>query len=516
MLTSARKETIIQSTLNHTLKTDPGMLPQSQALEGSPADMPGQARNGANRSAGGQVVRGESGASRVFVLNRWGDPLMPCHPARTRTLLGKGRAVVVRLHPFTMRLRDRTGGKTQEVGLGIDPGSKRTGIALVRSDGEVLSLAEIEHRGNRVRKLMLRRAACRRRRRSASLRYRKKRFLNRRSGRRLPPSIQSRADNVLSWSARFRLAPVTGIRCETVRFDMQAMDIPGIEGVECRQGTFAGYDAKECLLERWGRKCACCDASGTPLQINHAWPKALGGSRRVSNLTLACASCDQARGSRSVETLLAGRPDRLRRILAEARAPLHDAAAVNAARRVQFEALERTGPPVIGFSGGRTKVNRVRLGIPKPHALDAACVGETSSLSGWDQPVFGIRAMGRRTYARTRVKRFGFPVGCLAARKSEMGFRTGDVVRAAAPAGTRQGVHAGRVAVRASGSFNVQTVSGTVQGISRRHRRIAQRDDGYGYHIDASRKKGTATMHGTRNPAFLPALRCRVSCGSDR
>ena len=40
----------------------------------------------------------ESGASRVFVLDRRGTPLMPCHPARARKLLAKGRAVV-RLHP---------------------------------------------------------------------------------------------------------------------------------------------------------------------------------------------------------------------------------------------------------------------------------------------------------------------------------------------------------------------------------------------------------------------------------
>jgi len=180
MLTSTGKETVIQSTLNHTLKTNPGMLPQSRALEDSSADTPGQARNGANRDAGGQVVRGEtglgrrhrgsasdpeSGVSRVFVLDRCGDPLMPCHPARARKLLDKGRAVVVRLHPFTIRLRDRVGGEAQEIGLKVDPGAKTTGLALVREDGEVLFLAEIEHRGARIRKAMQQRSNFRRRRR---------------------------------------------------------------------------------------------------------------------------------------------------------------------------------------------------------------------------------------------------------------------------------------------------------------------------------------------------------------
>ena len=100
----------------------------------------------------------ESGVSRVFVLDRCGVPLMPCHPARARKLLKKGRAVVVRLHPFTIRLRDRVGGETQEVELKIDPGAKVTGLALVRDDGEVLFLAEIEHRGARIRKAMQQRS----------------------------------------------------------------------------------------------------------------------------------------------------------------------------------------------------------------------------------------------------------------------------------------------------------------------------------------------------------------------
>ncbi len=388
MLTSTRKETVIQSTLNHTLKTNPGMLPQSRALEDSSADTPGRARNGANRDAGGQVVRGEtgfgrrhrgsasdpeSGVSRVFVLDRSGSPLMPCHPARARRLLGRGRAVVVRLHPFTIRLRDRVGGDAQEIGLKVDPGAKTTGLALVREDGEVLFLAEIEHRGARIRKAMRQRRNYRRRRRSANLRYRKKRFLNRRSGRKLPPSLQSRVDNVASWTERLRgRAPVTSVACEVVRFDTQALENPEIAGAEYQQGTLAGYEVREYLLEKWGRKCAYCGATDTPLQVDHVRPKARGGTDRVSNLAPACGPCNQAKGAQPVEAFLARRPERLRKVLAQAKAPLSAAAAVNATRRVLFEALKRTGLPVAGASGGRTKFNRTRLGIPKSHALDDA------------------------------------------------------------------------------------------------------------------------------------------------
>ena len=130
--------------------------------------------------------------------------------------------------------------------------------------------------------------------------------------------------------------------------------------------------------------------------------------------------------------------------------------------------------------------------------------------------MLAIRAMGRGAYARTRVDRSGFPVGYLMAEKSVRGFRTGDIVRATVPSGKRRGVHVGRVAVRRTGSFNVQTAQGTVQGISHRHCRVVQRADGYGYVLETSRKEETATMHGTREPAFLPALKDGVSCGMIR
>jgi hypothetical protein len=43
--------------------------------------------------------------NRVFVLDKNEKPLMPCHPARARKLLKKGRAV--RMEPFTILIKDR-------------------------------------------------------------------------------------------------------------------------------------------------------------------------------------------------------------------------------------------------------------------------------------------------------------------------------------------------------------------------------------------------------------------------
>lgn len=115
------------------------------------------------------------------------------------------------------------------------------------------------------------------------------------------------------------------------------------------------------------------------------------------------------------------------------------------------------------------------------HALDAACVGDVDAVEGWQQPVLQIKATGRGSYQRTRLTKHGFPRGYLTRSKRVQGFQTGDRVRAVVPSGKKAGTHTGRVAVRAAGSFNLQTPQGVVQGIHHRHCTLIQRADGYGY-----------------------------------
>jgi len=54
-------------------------------------------------------------------------------------------------------------------------------------------------------------------------------------------------------------------------------------------------------------------------------------------------------------------------------------------------------------------------------------------------------------------------------------------VKAEVTKGKKTGSYVGRVAVRASGSFNIQTAQGVVQGIGYRCCKVIQRADGYGY-----------------------------------
>lgn len=424
----------------------------------------------------------------VFVIDRRKKPLMPCSEKRARQLLERGRARVHKVFPFTIRLIDRylEDSVVPGVTVKIDPGSKESGGAVVRKVGRaayVLQFFDLIHRGAQIHKKMQQRAAYRRRRRSANLRYRAPRFDNRRRREDwLAPSIRHRVDTTISWVRKLtRIAPLNGVVVESVKFDTQKLQNPEISGIEYQRGELFGYETKEYLLEKWGRACAYCGKEHVPLEVEHIAPKSRGGSDRVFNLTLACHECNQKKGNRLVEEFLADRPELLKKIKAKAKAPLKDAAAVNCTRKILVKELQKLGLPVETGTGGQTKYNRIRLVLPKEHWIDALCVGKVDEIHGAGKRPLFIKCMGRGSHQRTRVDSHGFPRGYMLREKQVRGFSTGDMVEADVTKGKKRGLHKGRVAIRKSGSFNIQTADGVIQGISWKYCRILNRADGYSY-----------------------------------
>lgn len=425
--------------------------------------------------------------SKVFVLDTKKQPLNPVHPGRARFLLSAGKAAVFKRYPFTIILKGAI--ETPEgapLRIKIDPGSKTTGLAIVNDErGEVVFAAELSHRGQAIKGKLDERRAVRRSRRQRKTRYRKARFLNRRKREGwLPPSLESRIANVVTWVQRLkRLAPLTMVSQELVTFDLQQMDHPEISGVEYQQGELAGYEVREYLLEKWQRTCAYCGAKDVPLQVEHIHPKANGGTNRVSNLCLACEKCNLAKGKQNVRVFLANKPEVLKRILAQAKAPLKDASAVNATRWALYHRLKGLGLPVEVGSGGLTKFNRTVRHLPKEHWIDAACVGKSTpeqvTIAGI-VPLL-ITATGHGSRQKCNVNEIGFPRSKSKGVKKIKGFQTGDMVRAIVTTGTKQGIYVGRVLVRASGSFDIRTKQGRVQGISHRFCTPVHKSDGYSY-----------------------------------
>ncbi|GHO79942.1 hypothetical protein KSD_77130 [Ktedonobacter sp. SOSP1-85] len=191
--------------------------------------------------------------SNVFVLDTLKQALTPVHPGRARRLLATGKAAVYRTAPFTIILtREVEHPAPAPLRLKIDPGARTTGLALVDDAGEeVVWAAELTHRGAAIKKALDTRRAVRRGRRSRKTRYRAPRFANRR--RRagwLPPSLLSRVENILAWVTRIsRVAHVSALSQELVRFDLQKLECPDISGIEYQQGTLFGYEVREYCLE---------------------------------------------------------------------------------------------------------------------------------------------------------------------------------------------------------------------------------------------------------------------------
>jgi hypothetical protein len=265
---------------------------------------------------------------------------------------------------------------------------------------------------------------------------------------------------------------------------MQAMENAEISGVQYQQGTLAGYEVREYLLEKWGRKCTYCGKENIQLQIEHIVPKAKYRDDRISNLCLACDKCNKAKGMKDIAVFLKKKPDLLKKILAQAKAPLRDAAAVNSTRRELFERLETLGLPIECGSGGLTKYNRTTRGLPKAHWLDAACVGKSTPevlLVTGVRPL-AITAYGHGSRQMCLMNKFGFPRTDPKEKHPKHGFKTGDIVKAIVPHHLkRAGTHIGRMSAKASGSFTIATKSGTVTDVGKNYCRKLQRVDGYGY-----------------------------------
>jgi 5-methylcytosine-specific restriction endonuclease McrA len=421
----------------------------------------------------------------VFVLYQNLAPAMMCTPKRATQLLNAGKAAVYRRVPFTIILKQTFDGIAQPITLKFDPGSKTTGIVLTINNVVVFA-ANLEHRGETVRRSLISRKGQRSGRRSRHVRHRAPSLKNKKrqpKGSRTP-SIKSRIDNIVSWTKRLMaIAPITLIEFENVRFDTQKMQNPEISGIEYQQGTLLGYELREYLMQKFSNTCAYCDKTDTPLEIEHVIAKANGGSDRVSNLTIACHVCNQAKGVQDIRNFVLDKT-RLAAILVQLKTPLKDTGVMNSMRFAIGNALKATGIPVQFWSGGRTKMNRVAQKYPKDHWIDAACVGESGAYVKIDEirkPLI-IKAIGRGNRQMCLSNKYGFPRTGPKTVKRVNGFQAGDMVKLVLPKGKYAGTYTGTVAVRASKIFDLKNPGQTISA-NAKYFTLIQRTNGYAFSV---------------------------------
>lgn len=150
----------------------------------------------------------------VPVINKEGKPLMPTKPSRARKWIKEGKATpFYRKGILCIRLNLDTLEYTQDIIVGIDPGSKRTGISVTTESKSILHIQC--DTPTWVKSHVETRAMLRRSRRQRNTPYRKCRF-NRAIGG-IPPSTKARWDTHLRILRQlFKIIPVTIVSIEDI------------------------------------------------------------------------------------------------------------------------------------------------------------------------------------------------------------------------------------------------------------------------------------------------------------
>ncbi len=345
----------------------------------------------------------------VYVLNKYGEPLMPTtRYGRVRRLLRKGLAVVVEYRPFTIQLTYDTPNGVQEVSLGVDAGTKHVGFSATTKK-KVLFEAELLLRSDIVAKLATRRE-FRRARRNRKTRYRKKRFLNRTRSKKpgwLAPSVRQKVECHIHWISKIcKFLPIKQITVETAQFDTQLLKaqeqgLPLLQGTDYQKGEQLGFsNVREYVLFRDGHKCQCCKGKSkdTKLHIHHIESRKTGCDA-PNNLITLCSECHAKYHRGEIEL-----PKTTRRGTS-----LRDAAVMGIMRKsvfVRLKELFNNTIPCFETYGYITKHIRAKAGLPKDHTIDARCISGNpgAETDGHYWTIHKMRANNRQLHKASIIK----------------------------------------------------------------------------------------------------------------
>ncbi len=158
----------------------------------------------------------------VPVVDKNRNPLMPTTPARARKWIKSGKATpFFRNGVFCVRLNaEPSGTQTQDIAVGIDPGSKKEGFTVKSEKSTYLNVQADAH--NKVSKKVETRRQLRRGRRSRKCPNRKNRTNRMTNKQRIPAGTRTRWD----WKLRIlnylsTMFPITYVCVEDIKAQTQ-------------------------------------------------------------------------------------------------------------------------------------------------------------------------------------------------------------------------------------------------------------------------------------------------------
>ena len=313
----------------------------------------------------------------VYVINKHGQPIMPCKPQKARVLLQEGKATVVKQVPFTIKLLYGSSGYKQPISLGMDAGSKHIGIVATTAK-KVLYAEELSPRNDVVKLLSVRRQN-RRTRRNRKTRYREARFDNRIHSKYkgwVAPSVEIKIQEHISAVLRIqKILPLSEIHVETAEFDTQRLKAM-TEGKTIPVGTdyqkgemYDQYNVRQYVLFRDGYKCQCCggQGDGVKLHVHHKESRQTGGNA-PNNLITLCEDCHKALHAGTIQ-ISDGKAKRGK--------SYRDATFMGIMRKAMVSKLrELVDIPVTETYGYITKYYRELYHVEKTHINDAIMISK--------------------------------------------------------------------------------------------------------------------------------------------
>ena len=343
----------------------------------------------------------------VYVINKHGQPIMPCRPRTARVLLQKHKATVVKQVPFTIRLLYGSSGYKQSISLGMDAGSRYIGIAAT-TEKKVLYAEELSPRNDVVKLLSVRRQN-RRTRRNRKTRYRQARFDNRVHSKHkgwVAPSVKIKIQEHISAVRRIqKMLPISEIHIETAEFDTQRLKAmeegkPVPVGTDYQKGEmYDQYNVRQYVLFRDGYKCKCCGrhGDGVKLHVHHKESRQTGGDA-PDNLITLCEDCHKALHAGTIQL-----PDDK----AKRGKSYRDAAFMGIMRKAMVSQLrEIVAIPVTETYGYITKYYRELYHVEKSHINDAIMISKNFEAESEDTYYVAkaVRHHNRQLHKNTILK----------------------------------------------------------------------------------------------------------------
>lgn len=340
----------------------------------------------------------------AFVLDAAGKQLAPTKETKAWFLIRKKRATLVSKYPMVIQLNKEIPNDEickDEIRIGIDDGSKYTGIALVQkgqTKNKVLLKGTIEQRSD-VKHLMDTRRNYRRYHRRHK-RHRASRYSNRaatkRKGQIAPTILQKRQAIIRVINQLSKWINITSYWLEDVAIDTRAItDGYKPYNWQYQKSNRLDENFRKAVILRDKCQCMECGKTNCKLEVHHIRPKRLGGSNTLGNTITLCTKCHQKTEGKEEQYM-----QYFFNILKSSdNKNLNYAEHVMVGKTWLREQLSSLGELHL-TSGGDTANKRIDWEIEKTHSNDAICITDlqpdTCEVKDWI-----IKPMRRQSKAKT-------------------------------------------------------------------------------------------------------------------